>query len=184
MKLLYIIGVPGSGKTTLVKKLTKEVPSEVKTAPYVSWTEYSPECCQLGYDRGTFGGTDALGMAAQKHVQNWLLTCEYKYVLAEGDRLANGKFFQFCRENDIDITIVCIDVAEKTSQERREKRNAAIGKQQNEQWLKTRHTKVDNIKSEFISKENIINGNLPIKDVAKSMLKYRVVKEIRKLRKQ
>lgn len=178
MKLLYIIGVPGSGKTTAIRRITKHLKGEVRYAPYISWTHYNDEVCQIGYDRDTFGGTDALGMASQKRVIEWLENCEYEYVLAEGDRLANAKFFDWCKSQGIDLTVMCIDVSDKLAEKRRSKRNSGIGKQQNEQWLKTRRTKVENLKAKYVKPKHLIDGNQKPDAIANAILKHPVAKRV------
>jgi len=128
-------------------------------------THYSDDVCQLGYDRETFGGTDALGMAAQKHVLDWLEhRCEYKYIIAEGDRLANGKFFDAVREMGVDLTVAVLLVSQKRLDSRRRKRNAALGKEQDERWLKTRATKVQNLRR-YCDRE--IDGRMPLEEQVK-----------------
>lgn len=153
MELLYIIGVPGVGKTRIVEKLLKGVKGEVMSVPHVTWTHYSDECCQLGYSREVFGGTDALGMASQKYVLTMLRIWQeegiYNYVLAEGDRLANRKFFNACINMGINLTVVAM-VNDKLAQKRRDKRAAILGKEQHERWINSRHTKVENLINDFV----------------------------------
>lgn len=188
MNLLYIIGEPGAGKTTVVKRLTRSVPFEVRTVPYVSWTQYSTRLVQVGHDRGTFGGTDALGMASQKHVLGWLdyhlSEDSFKYVLAEGDRLANGKFFEAIHEMGIHFTVACIQAEPELLQERREKRNAEIGKAQDERWLKTRATKVRNLAERWVAPEWTLDASLPVPELARLLSRHPVGNQFVKLRKK
>lgn len=178
-QMLYIIGEPGVGKTTLVKRITKNVPHEVRKVPYVSWTHYSDKVCQLGHDRGVFGGTDALGMAAQKHVLEWLEKCKYRYVLAEGDRLANRKFFAALLEAGWELTVVVLQLEQAELDRRRDVRNARIGKAQDDRWLKTRATKVRNLTAEA---DLILDAAQPTADLFRELKRFRVVRELRKLR--
>ena len=158
--LTYIIGEPGSGKTTLVDAITDGITAEVLKVPYVTWTHYSPKVCQLGHRRETFGGTDALGMAAQNHVLDWLATDGYQYVLAEGDRLANSKFFTAVRAMGYQLHLWVLDVPQEVLEDRRADRNAAIGKAQDDRWLATRKTKITNLRNNERCK--VISGDKPI----------------------
>jgi GTPase SAR1 family protein len=155
--MCYIIGEPGSGKTTLCRELTSGLRRKVKTVPYVSWTHFGEQTMELGHDRETFGGTDALGMAAQKHVLEFLRSGEgadYRYILAEGDRLANGKFFDAVWGMGIDLNVYALLPPTKVIDRRRRARNAAIGKEQDERWLKTRATKVANLVHHAVDPDN------------------------------
>lgn len=179
MKLLYIIGEPGAGKTTVVKSLTRRLPNSKRTVPYIAWTHYSKLLCQLGYDRGTFGGTDALGMACQKYVLAWLLDDPYKYVLAEGDRLANRKFFDALIEMGVELQIVLIQVPPEELERRREERNRKIGKAQDERWLKTRATKVANLAPDA---DLVLDGTRSTRELAQELGRTPVGRQFVRLR--
>lgn len=177
-KLLYIIGAPGVGKTTVVRKLLRKVKGEYQREPYVYFTSYGNGCIQLGYDRENFGGTDTLGMAVQKHLQEWLLGCDYTHILAEGDRLANKKFFDWCLESGFTLKIVCLEVSDSVAQKRLDARNAKIGKTQNARWIKTRRSKIDNLKQQFGDHMVVLDGNRPVKEILNDLRKFAVVKAI------
>lgn len=181
--MLYIIGEPGAGKTTLVRRLTRNVPFTVEKVPYITWTQYSPTVIQLGHDRGVFGGTDALGMAAQNHVLAWLKSTKSRFILAEGDRLANGKFFEAVQELGIVLTVACVTVPEDVLAARREERNKKIGKAQDERWLKTRATKVANLLAAgWVLPEWELLGTAPRAELVKVLAQHSVGQAIRKLR--
>lgn len=184
MKMLYIIGVPGIGKTTIVDRLLKGVEGDVNSVPYVSWTHYSYSCAQLGYRREHFGGTDALGMAAQKHViallDEWRHNSRYRYILAEGDRLANKKFFEACIYMDINLTVAAL-VNDELAEKRREKRAAELGKEQNERWIGSRHTKVQNLIEEFVPEEWQLDPANQ-RETLRKLAGHPVVRKIRKLK--
>lgn len=179
LRMLYLIGVPGSGKTTVVSKLIKPTAGTQHQVPYVYYTEYAPGVIQLGWNRETFGGTDSLGMAAQKHVIAFLEETKPRIVVAEGDRLANGKFFDAATEMGYELDIACLEVPDDVLEARRAARNALIGKAQNENWLKTRMTKVANLKSGY--PVTTFDSDRPVSEVARELLAaYPVLKVIRK----
>lgn len=138
-KLLYIFGVPGSGKTTLVAEALRGAVGERIEEP-VLHMRYNPSAIQLGADRSTFGGTDALDMAAQPRVTKFLEGSSFLYVLGEGDRLGNLKFFEWARQH-FQVTLVHLDTPPEVAAARR----AARGSKQSESWLKGRATKVQNL---------------------------------------
>lgn len=185
-QLLYIIGVPGVGKSTLVRRLVRGCPSKVVTVPYVAYTEYRaevlPRVVQLGYDREAFSGTDALGMAAQNHVLALIGEEKFPYIIAEGDRLANHKFFTAMEDLGYQVTVVALIGPDEMVGRRLAARNRELGKQQNEQWLKTRHTKVDNLVEEWVHPEWIIDARLPVGAQADVLGEHPVVKRLKRIR--
>jgi hypothetical protein len=149
--------------------------------PYVAWTHYSNKVAQLGYRRETFGGTDALGMAAQNHVLDWLSEAPYTHVLAEGDRLANAKFFSAVQAMGFRLHLFVLDLPQEVLDARRAARNAAIGKAQDDRWLATRKTKVTNLVSAMYPK--ILRGDFAVQDNVDVLTSLDpVCKEIAKLR--
>lgn len=185
MKLLYVIGDPGSGKSTVVQHLTRRCPSKVLHVPYVAWTSYGRRTCQLGYQRENFSGTDALGLASQKYVIAWLLKQrKYDYVLAEGDRLANGKFFTAMMAAGVDVTVVTLLVKQRELDKRRTARNEVIGHSQNPQWLASRSTKTVNLWTEWGTPEwTIDTTKMSVGEVAAKLAKHPVGRQFARIRK-
>src|SRR5687767_5517787 len=95
-RMLYLIGAPGAGKTTLMRNIVAPFKGIQHRKPfsYIEYPDAPVPMAQLGTDRGT----DGLVWDAQPAVMGWLLTCPYRVVLAEGDRLANDKFFAFVKQ--------------------------------------------------------------------------------------
>lgn len=166
MNMLYLLGEPGIGKTTLSRALFHGLNRVEKTLPYICWTEYHPKLCEIGRDRDTFGGTDALGMASQKKVIDWLESEPYPYVYAEGDRLANGKFFTWAQEFGVDLQIIHL-TGERVAAKRRKKRNEQIGKEQNESWIASRRTKIQNVVKDFEPVVLELDASVGLKDMVK-----------------
>jgi ABC-type cobalamin/Fe3+-siderophores transport system ATPase subunit len=147
MKLFYLIGEPGAGKSTLIAKMTEGlIPyQERKPFGHTLWTSQQSAAYELGVRRpGGFGGTDSLSMSVQPKVLEWLGSPGRSYdVFGEGDRLANGKFFTGVSAMEIDLTVAYLEVPPELAEERRAKRAVELGtKSQDEKWVAGRRTKV------------------------------------------
>ena len=159
MKVIAIFGEPGSGKSTLMKRLmdelgiSREVHNDVKLVPYHN----KDNIYVLGkYEEGeTFGGTDKMSMAVQPEAVKFLASrSASEVVLFEGDRLCTGSFLEECVDK-YDTTIVYL----KTNKETRTERYAERGSNQDETWLKGRESKINNIRSNFVLQMNMIEFN-------------------------
>lgn len=142
MRVVYLIGEPGIGKTTLMREYTNRLgPAVEMTKPLAhrigaGWLE-------LGERRGTFSGTDALSMSVQPLAVGWLRTEPAPLVLGEGDRLGNGSFFDQVEEF-ADLTVVALIGPPELGEQRRRDRVQDFAFK--EQWVKSRVTKVDRLK--------------------------------------
>jgi len=90
--IVYIVGEPASGKTTLMSQLIPErgemfVPEGFPTVKL----EEVPGGWHLGETRGLFSGTDAMSMSAAPVVRRWLATLPEGTVWGEGKRLSSTK---------------------------------------------------------------------------------------------
>ena len=146
MKVIAIGGEPGSGKSTLMKRVIKHFALEpkydsFKLVPYLT-KDY---IFVLGkYEEGeVFSGTDRMSMAVQPEAVKFLASLPTEsVVIYEGDRLFNNSFLEHCLENyGLDIIYL------KTTKEVRQERYKERGSNQNETWLQGRETKVANILS-------------------------------------
>lgn len=98
--LAYIFGQPGSGKTTLMREVcSRGQPLYEADSPLKHRAFMSPHgtFAVLGADAAPFGGTDTLSYTSVKDSPRWLkalANCSAGgLVFAEGDRLANARFF-------------------------------------------------------------------------------------------
>lgn len=144
MKVIAIMGEPGSGKTSLMKKILKEfnISLIVEKHKLVRYHQ-SNNLYVLGiYEEDkTFSGTDALSMAVQPDAMSFLTDLDNaSVVLFEGDRLCTASFLEHCNAL-YDTTIVYL----KTDKNVRKERYAERGSNQNETWLAGRESKIGNI---------------------------------------
>lgn len=141
-QLLYVIGQPGSGKSSLVASLTGGLPAIHNKQPFAH-TVYgsTPIVVEFGAHRLEFSGTDALSMSVQPLAVEWLQHAPYSFVIAEGDRLANAKFFNAATAADWELTVIRLAVSANVAEHRR----AARGSNQDPTWLRGRISKVKNL---------------------------------------
>lgn len=140
--LLYVIGQPGSGKSTLLAALTAGLePLSVESKPFAHIV-WGPGVVELGARREAFSGTDALSMSVQPKVLAWFEQEAPAYVIGEGDRLANGKFFSGVLGLGWGLELAVLRCSAAVAEHRRAGRAAALGtKPQNPQWLAGRISK-------------------------------------------
>lgn len=164
MNFTYLIGQPGSGKSTLIAALTESQLPSVNRKPFAH-IEYLNGVVQLGAVRADFSGTDALAMDAQPKVLAWLQELapgSVAGVFGEGDRLANGKFFDAVKQLGYNLTVVLLWVPDDLAAERR----AARGSAQNETWLAGRLTKVKNLRP-YVT--HMADGRRPVAELVESL---------------
>lgn len=142
---------------------------EVRDKPF-KHTIYEDGTVELGYRRPQFGGTDALSLGVQPKVVEWfkgIASSHRHLVVAEGDRLANRKFFREIQAIGWELKLVYISVPELVAKNRAWKR----GSRQDDAWYKGRITKVRNLVNDSIW-ENTglwISGNQEPKAVASQL---------------
>ena len=144
MKVIAIGGNPGSGKSTLMKRLIEYFTpvkkyDEFKLVPYLQ----NNNIYILGkYDDGeVFSGTDRMSMAVQPEAIKFLASIPNdSIVLYEGDRLFTASFLEDCSEK-YDLKIIHL----ATKPEVREERYKERGSDQNVTWLRGRESKINNI---------------------------------------
>ena len=144
MQVIAIGGEPGSGKTTLMKRLVEHfkaqpIYNEVKLVPYLR----SGNVYILGKyeDDQVFAGTDRMSMAVQPEAIKFLKTLpDNSIVLYEGDRLFTASFLEHCANHHI-LSIIYLSTDRDTRRARYEER----GSNQDATWLQGRESKIANI---------------------------------------
>ena len=146
--VIAVVGVPGTGKTTLMKEFVKKY----------QWEEHKPVDLVDGYlsndgiflmgkyeEGEVFSGTDRLSMAVQPKAVEYLQTKPAETVIFEGDRLTTLSFFREVKSCGHKLVIVELVVSDFV----REKRYRDRGSEQTEQFIQSRFTKLRNVRSEF-----------------------------------
>jgi hypothetical protein len=133
-----VIGPPGVGKTTAVQRALGPPTTELlNPVPHLI---YADDLIQLGRIRPPMSGTDALSMSIAPRALEFVRSEPAAKVVAEGDRLATGKFLDAVGEFAT-VEIILIDAPPWQCLTRALER----GSRQNLSWFKGRLTKLDNL---------------------------------------
>jgi len=165
LKIVYLIGQPGSGKSTLMKNfLTSQCTLQetcLKPFKHELYDYNGTNIVSLGLQNPkTFGGTDTLPFTVITQIKEWLPSISSDTtIIGEGDRLANEKFFEEAKKHG-DLNVVWLKTPDDVARERRRKRSGK--KAQNEAWIKGRITKTRNLAKSYNSV--VIDGKLPQED--------------------
>jgi hypothetical protein len=162
MNLTHYFGVPGSGKTTLMRekisKLKETEEGEFVEEGLVKYHRFpSQKTLILGiYDDRTFSGTDAWSKGVGPKFRVWLQENFEKYsgwsVFSEGERLSNKPNLDAMFATGA-MELVLVDVSQETLNERRAARNNT----QNESWMKGMETRIRNLCAAY--PHTVLNNN-------------------------
>lgn len=145
-RMIYLVGQPGSGKSTLMAALTKGLVRSPMDDPgtlvphdvLVDRVTSSVVGAEIGKQRGAFSGTDALASSIINKAVPWVQTQPYDLLLAEGARLANKRFIDAATDAGYAVMLGLLDHdAQETWRKRRSK---ALGREQNLSWVQGRLT--------------------------------------------
>lgn len=145
-KLIGIVGMPGTGKTTLMREWMSKR-EWVKDTPIQLLDSYVSGNVRLfgKYEEGeTFAGTDKLSMAVMPVALQYMASPSDINIF-EGDRLTSVNFFSQCQDMGHDVNIIILEVGDSV----REQRYKDRGSEQSETFIQGRRTKINNIKEEF-----------------------------------
>lgn len=144
----YLIGVPGAGKTTLMRAIAGDV-TYVELKRPLAHRIYASDvgqviAMQVGGSHPEFGGTDRLSMSVQPAaialVRAFSETYPDAAIVAEGDRLATQGFLDAFGGD-----LVWLDTPAELAAARRAGRNLGKRADQNASWVQGRGTKVANL---------------------------------------
>lgn len=163
MRIIYLIGEPGIGKTTLMTAFTDRLgPAEPRRKPFAH--RMGDDWLELGERRGMFSGTDALSMSVAPRAIEWLRD-EHpaSLVLGEGDRLGTRSFFDQV-STFADLRIVALVAPPAVAAVRRAERAQPF--MFNPRWLKGRITKVERL---LPRASLLLNAELPVNELVEMM---------------
>lgn len=150
-KSTYIVGAPGSGKSTLMAQMLEGW----QVGPYTKWTKREmfghtlthPELgtgAYLGHLRPEYPGTDALSLSVAPQAMLWLQSLPLlglDHVFGEGVRLSHLVFLMELASLT-DLTVIYLRVSLEVAAERRLARG---GKQLSDGYCKIATSKAHNV---------------------------------------
>ena len=147
LKLIGIVGMPGTGKTTLMKQWMAKREWTKDTPVKLLDSLISGNIRLFGkYEEGdTFAGTDKLSMAVQPAALEYLRNPTHDINIFEGDRLTSFAFFNEAVKEEYDVSIIVLKVSDAIREQRYKER----GSDQSETFIQGRRTKIENIINRF-----------------------------------
>lgn len=142
---VLITGIPGTGKSTLVKKLMKDTGDDYKLQEPIKMLKMMVGRYNVIGDYSDpneiFPGGDRLSMSVSVQFKEWVRNSKPHNIIIEGDRLVGNDTIDFLIGEDYDVLVIGLTVDQKIVEERYSKR----GSNQNETFLKSKATKVGNV---------------------------------------
>lgn len=168
MRLVYLVGEPGAGKSTLADAVLT-APIEHRRSPFAHRVD-ADRVHALGPAGAPFGGTDKLSMGVQPKVVGWLAGVGPSLVLGEGDRLANLSFLRVSVEIGYEAVLVAVSVPEEVGAARRARRAEAHDTgPQNASWVQGRRTKVANLLARWEGRVVELDGTRPVEELVPAL---------------
>lgn len=175
MDTIYLIGQPGSGKTTLTKELQKDWAKVNMYDKPFKYQEYEApnlgKVYSLGWDKEHFSGTDTLGNTVITRMPEFYKDAaqDGAAIYGEGDRLASRTYFDLAKSYGR-LYLFYLNTDDATAATRREARSAETGKTQNPIWAKGRATKHRNLAKEYGA--IALPGGIASSEITKIMTDY------------
>lgn len=157
MRLVYLIGEPGVGKSTLTALALPELANDFGRLNHIGFEVWNgPIGGQQLYYVGSprhpgFPGTDRLSMSVAPLFLDWLTAVgphtDDGIIYAEGDRLGNASTLSAAADL-LPTHIIRVVAAPELIAARR----AGRGSNQNDIWLRGRITKINNLEAALIDR--------------------------------
>lgn len=165
--LLYLVGPPGVGKSTVMAELTSRCGREQSLQPFahdVLVRQDREVGVELGRRRASFSGTDALGMSVQPRAVEWIASRPHRLVLGEGARLGTVGFLTAARTAGYRVLLVHLSAPEDVL----ERRRALRGSRQSPSWMQGAETRAQRLADRMALDADVhrISGNAPAADLA------------------
>ncbi len=162
-QLIYLVGPPGAGKSSLMTRLTDRwsrtpapegLSRDWLTDPQTSCLE----AVELGKRRPSFSGTDALGQSVIGEAITWMLQqSEADLVFAEGARLGNRRFLGTAAAGGYAVLLGYLE--HPYTEAWRSARALALGREQNPVWVRGRATAARNLANDPPDGVTVVSGH-------------------------
>lgn len=162
--VLFVVGEPGAGKTTLVRRLL-EPGHRPLVAGKVKWTVSDNVVAAGTYLGGQFDGADTVPYdGARPCLEMWRDAGLARRCLTimDGDRFSNASVLAWFAQHTPPSRLVCLYLATSDAARRR----AARGTNQNPTWVKGRATKARNFYDSFPGEKFHLDSSSPPDDLA------------------
>jgi hypothetical protein len=158
LRLVYLSGEPGVGKSTLMREITADweriyLPKEPGKAPHrdLLFDRGTPNVCcavELGRLRESASGTDALEASCITEAETWLhsgqAARESSLILAEGSHLAHRRFLTDAVQAGWRVQLLHLQ-GPNLAAHRRSARTRVLDRPENQTWIKNRRTAAANL---------------------------------------
>jgi len=167
--IVFVVGAPGVGKTTLLEGLLDGFDTFMHPAP--KWT-LSPPFALVGHYGQTFGGGDTLGYTQGSEAVDYMFNAlkpnrDYQYFFLDGDRMSSQAILEQVEKAGIRPYCLLLTATDQALKQRCSQR----GSNQNPVWAKGRKTKAHNFAAKFpLSRKLEIDTTALSPDMVRSML--------------